>query len=259
VFADTTYTEASRQVNGDITSTPINVGSEQVTITIKEFAGPYDSVNNHVAPYGISAFDAQMAVIPLSRKVGAQLKRDMDKFIDSALVTLLNDGASTVRPTGFTADNDHATSSHGTMDFETLAKAERTLQDLHVPTFDNGQYACVLKPKQLEDLKSDPTFRSLSESNPPINPVLRKNYVGSVGGLDIFKSATLTTTANSSSVDIFTGHVFGPGVIGAGVGRLPRVVAHDDTNYRRFHKVIWTMDAGWTLLDNRFVASVKTA
>lgn len=260
IFQDTTYTEASRQIAGtDISTVPIDVSAEQVPITLKKFVGPYDQTNSRPAPFAIDAFDAQMAVAPLAAKIGAQLARDFDKFIDSVMVAKMNGGANTVRPDGFTADNDHATANMGTMDVETLFKAQRTLEDLHIPTFGNGQYACVLKPKQLQDLKTDPTFRSLAENQAPIHPVLKKNYVASVGGLDIFKSSTLTTTANASSVDVFTGHVFGPGVLGAGTGRPPRVAPSTDDNYGETAKCVWILDAGWTLLDNRFCALVKTA
>lgn len=51
-FANTTYTLASREVSSgtSISTTPIDVTSEQVSVTLKRIAGPYDSTNSRVAP-----------------------------------------------------------------------------------------------------------------------------------------------------------------------------------------------------------------
>ena len=71
-FTNTTYTQASREIaNGStISTTPINVASEQVSLTLRRFGGPYDSTNSRVAPYGVDRFDASMPIHKLASVVG---------------------------------------------------------------------------------------------------------------------------------------------------------------------------------------------
>src|ERR1019366_8457446 len=83
LFANTTYTMASREIDNAtlISTTPINLGSEQVSVTTKRFAGPYDQVNGNVAPFGVDRFDANKSVHSVAEMVGAQLQRDFDRSI----------------------------------------------------------------------------------------------------------------------------------------------------------------------------------
>lgn len=124
VFADTTYTAASREVpsGSTISTTPISISNEQVAITLKRLVGPYDQANSRVAPYGIERFDASMGIHQLKSLVGHHLKRDFDKVIESILVGLLDTASSVVRPGNYTADNDFVTASTAPFDYATLAK-----------------------------------------------------------------------------------------------------------------------------------------
>lgn len=260
-FADTTYTEDSREVaSGDsISTTPIDLSSEQVSITLKRYAGPYDSGNSRVAPFGLDRFDASVSLHSLTDLVGEHMKRDFDKTMDQFMVNLLDLASSTVRPNGFSADSDFTTQDAGPMDFEMLTRIERTMDEANIPVFPNGKRVLVLKPRQIASLANDEDWQRLSVHAPPANPLLAQSYFKSCGMLDIFKSNTLDTDSNASSVTVYKGHAFGPGVIGSGVGDLPRVAFSSDDNYGETAKVIWLMYAGFKLLDNRFVVSVRTS
>lgn len=259
-FTDSTYTEASREIasGASISTTPIDLSSEQATVTIKRFAGPYSS---SVQPYGVDRFDASRSVHSVASMVGTHLKRDFDKTIDRFVRDLLGTVTSgnIIRPSGFTADNDSTAAGDAPMDFDTLARTEKALDDLNIPTFANGRRVCVLNPNQIAQLKNDSQFARYAENHAPINPVLAQSYFRTVGGLDIFKSTTLDSAANSSTVTIYRGLAFGPGKVGAGVGEMPRVAHSTSDNYGEQALVIWLAYFGLSNLDDRFGCSIRTS
>jgi hypothetical protein len=259
-FADTTYTEASREVglNTSISTTTINAGSEQVSLTLRRFAGPYDSVNSRVAPYGIDKFAAGMGVHSLSSLVGTHLKRDFHKFLDATQVVLLDLASSTVRPSGMTADNDATVAGQFPMDYDTINRAELTADEANLPCFPDGYRLLVLTPKQCAQLKTDPDYVELSKVHPQYN-ALFPQYVASVGKLHIFKSTTLNQSNNSSSIPVHKGHLLAPGALLGGMGAAPRVAPSTDDNYGEVAKVIWVAYLGLGLADNRFCVSVRSA
>ncbi len=55
-FGSGGFTLASREVlsGAQISTTAIDLSSEQVTLTLKRYAGPYDTVNSNVAPFAVS-------------------------------------------------------------------------------------------------------------------------------------------------------------------------------------------------------------
>lgn len=259
-FTDSTYTEASREITSGstISTTPIDLSSEQATLTIKRFAGPYSTT---VQPYGVDRFDASRALHSVSSMVGTHLKRDFDKTLDTIVRTLLEtvQTANIIRPNGFTADNDSTAAGDAPMDFDTISRTEKALDDLNIPTFANGHRVCVLNPTQIAQLKNDSQFARYAENHAPINPVLAQSYFKTVGGLDIFKSTTLGSSANSSSVTIYRGLAFGPGKVGCGVGEMPRVAHSTSDNYGEQALVIWLMYAAFGNMDDRFGCSIRTS
>lgn len=258
-YTDSTYTLTSRTIaaGATISTTPLNISMEQVPLTIQRYAGPYGS--SSVQPYGVDRFDATRAIHNVSELVGHYLKRDFDKSIDSWLVALLDQASSAVYPTGMSASNDALAANSFPLDFEQLTRVERTLEDAKIPTFGDGKYICVLTPLQIQQLMVDPSAQRLAVFEPPANPLLAKSYYKSIGRLSIYKSQTLSTTANSSSVPVQYGHAFGPGVLLSAIGDLPRVMPNTNDNYGEQVLVVWLMYAAFGLADNRFVVSVRSA
>lgn len=259
-FADTTYTQASREVaaNTTISTTTINAGSEQTALTLKRFAGPYDQTNSRVAPFGLDKFHAQSSVHNLEQFVGTHLSRDHHKFLDSALVVLLNSANQTIRPSGMSADDDATAAGQFPMDLDTLIRTEEAADSANLPTFPDGHRIIVLSPKQLAQLKLDGDYVELSKEHAAYN-ALFPQYVASVGKLHIFKSTTLSATNNSSSVAIHTGHLICPGTLLGGMGEAPRVASSTDDNYGEVGKVIWIGYYAFGLADDRFVITIKTS
>jgi N4-gp56 family major capsid protein len=260
LFADTTYTEASREIgaNTSISTTTINAGSEQVSLILKRFAGPYDQANSRVAPYGIDALAAQVGVHKLASFVGTHLKRDFHKTLDSFVVTLLDTASVVVRPSGMTADNDATVANQYRLDLETVVRAEYTADAANLPTFPDGSRLLVITPKQVADLRQDADFIELSKVHPEMN-LLFPNYVSSVGKLHIFKSNTLNQANNSSSVPIHKGHLIAPGALLGGMGKPPRVAPSTDDNFGETAKVIWIAYLALGFADNRFAISVRSS
>lgn len=257
-FANTTYTLASRTVarGATISTTPINIASEQVAITMLRLAGPYGS--SGPAPFGVERFDSGMGIHNLVQEVSVHLKRDFDRFIDAVMVALLDGGSSTLYPTGMSAPDSALTANAFNMDYDLVVRVEQAMDDDDIPVFPNGRRVLMVTPKQAAGLKLDPVFQRLVRTFPQVNPVLASSYIGSVGKFDVFVSNTLTRTNNSSSVPIQYGQAFGPGVVLSGVGDMPRAAFSTADNFGEWALVIWMMYAGFSLSDNRFVVSVRS-
>lgn len=271
-FSDTTYTEQVREITRtSISTTPIGIGSEQVAVTIKQFAGPYDQANSRVAPYGLDSFDASRAIHDLGDEVGTHLQRDFDKTLDSFIGTLYDsaDTANIVWPTEqMTADNDIAAVAAGGFNFSMILRGIQALEDAKAPKFPNGDYVAVIGPREKRQLAEDDEFQrasSGSDAGAPKNPLLAATFYKRVNGCSIFVSQTLRSVNNASSVPIRRNQMFGPAAVGgivvpvAGQGPAgPRVLSSTDDNYGLVAKVIWALEGGWTVFDNRFIASLRT-
>lgn len=262
VYSDTTYTLASRQIVSGATISTVPVAapaSEQNNLTLYRFGGPYDQANSRVAPHAIESFDANMGIHKASTIIGNHLKRDCHKWLDAVGVALLDNAATTIYPDGMTADNDATVAGSFSMTLEQLSRCEQQADSNNLPTFSDGYRAFVGTSLQVKQLKEDPAYRQLSEFHREYNSLFAGQYVGSVGKTHIFKSNTLTVSANSSSVNIHKGHYLSPGVLMGGMGRPLRVMPATDDNYGETVKVIWLGDLAFKLADNRLVQSVRSS
>ena len=260
VFANTTYTEASRRIASGttISTTPITLGSQQVSLTLFKYAGPYDSTNSRPAPYAIEAFDANMGVHNASRIHGTHIRRDFHRFINSVQVTLLDLASTTVYPEGMTTDDSATSAGQFPMTLETIERTEQQMDDSNLPTFPDGFRALVLSPTQLRQLKSDPRYQRQAQPFPQYS-ALFPQYVASIGKFHIFRDTTLTVSSNSSSVNIHYGHAIAPGALLGGMGRRPRVAPNTQDNYGETALVIWLADLAFGLSNNTFCLSVRSS
>lgn len=259
-FANTTYTQASRQISTGttITTTPIAVASQQTNLTLFRYGGPYDSTNNRVAPLAIEGFDANMGVHKAAQINGTTLKRDCHRFIDAVYVSLLDNASTTVYPEGMSTDNDATVAGSFPFTFEQMSRTEQQMDDANLPTFPDGFRVLVLAPTQIKQLKDDRQYSAAAVFFKEYS-ILFPQYVGSVGKFHIFRDTTLTSSGNSSSVAIKYGHAIAPGALLAGMGRPLRVAASTDDNYGETAKVIWIGDLAFGLADNTFCVSVRSS
>ena len=263
IFSGSGYTVAARRIgqNTSISTTPLDLTAEQVSITINRVGGPYGGTN--VQPHAIDRFDAQHSVHALAGVVGLQLQRDRTKYLDSVIGALFDSGANTVYPgdssfaistdsSAFTVNGDRP------FDAETCFRTEQKLNDLSIPFFANGKYMMVVTPQQARQLKSDPQFQRLAVFDRDRNP-LAQSYVGTIGGIEVYQSATNTVdTTTVSGVSINHATAFGPGAVGYVPAGACRVTPSSDDNYGETVKVIWLAYEGQGVLDNRFMVAVHS-
>jgi hypothetical protein len=257
IFTNSTYTAASRLVAGGstISTTPISPASGQNNLTLFRYGGPYDTA---VQPYGVEAFDAAMGVHKAASLIGTHLKRDFDKFLDAVWVTLFDFGATSVYPEGMSADNDATSAGMFPFTFEQLGRTERLMDVANLPTFADGFRLLVLTPIQVEQLGLDGNYNSRAKEFPQYSSIF-PNYVSSVKKFHIFKSTTLTTTNNGSSVAIQGGQAIAPGAALGGMGRPPRVAANTQDNYGETALVVWLADLAFALSNSSFVYKVRSS
>lgn len=254
VFENTTYTEASRQIktNTTISTTPIDVESEQSSITLKRFAGPYDQTNSRVAPFPLDALDAQLGIHKKSKIVGLHMKRDFHKFLDSVMVTLADTGTAKY-PTGFSGVNDFTLDGQYPLNYGFISSLERQCDDANMPTLPNGNRILVVSPAGEEALKTDTNYQRLSEFHKEKNALFPGTYFRTVGKFDCFKSTTLTHTTNTSSKVVYRGHVIAPGAFGIGMGKPPKVAYSNDDNYGETAKLIWLAYLAFAMFNTNLV------
>lgn len=260
LFSNTTYTQASRlvPVGSSISTTPISVQSEQTSLTLLRFAGPYDATNSRPAPYALENFDSSMGVHKMTKIYGTHMTRDYHRFLDAVHVTLGDLAATVVYPDGMTADNDATIAGSFPMTMEQVSRTEQTMDDANLPTLPDGSRVLLLSPYQWKQLKHDPEYMAQSAFHKEFN-LLFPNYVGSVGKFHVFKSTTLSKPANSSTVPVHRGQAIAPGAFMGGMGKAPRVASATDDNYGETAKVIWLSYLAFGLADNSFVVSVRSA
>lgn len=257
-FTDTTYTQAARQIktNQTVSTVPIDVGSEQIALTLQRFGGPYDQTNSRIAPYAVDQFDAQMGVHNLAKVVGLQLQRDFQKTFDSFWVTLGDLGATTIYPEGMAADNDATAKGQFPLSYEQINRVSQKMDEANLPTFPDGRRLMIVTPTGKKQLKDDTQYAKYAQYFKEVNPLF-PGYFGSTPEFHFFMSNTLTKSSNSSSVKIHRGHAVAPGCFLGGLGGLPQCRETTDDNFGMTPKVIWTMDGALGLADNRFVYVVS--
>jgi N4-gp56 family major capsid protein len=261
-FGSGGFTLASREVpsGNQISTTAIDIGSEQVTLTIKRYSGPYDAVNGNVAPFAVDKFDSTRSVHSESQIVGKHLQRDLDKWLDQVLVALGNLASVTLWPGAFTADSQSTVAGDMPGDVDLIFRVEETMKNANIPRFPNGKYMGVITPTYSRQLKGDPQFATYAKDNPyagNTNPLFT-NFIARVGGIDLFESSSLISTANGNSVPVYSNQFFGPGAFGSGVGDMPRVAANTNDNFGESALVVWLAYLALGLLDSRIVVDVHT-
>jgi len=269
VFADTTYTEASRNITrATVSTTGVDIGGEQVELTIQRYSGPLIAAGGAVGPHIIEEFDAKrLPVHDLSARVGAHLRRDRMKFVDSVVGNKYLVAAASSARYVYPGDPNNALSTDNSafiaqgdrpMDLETLIRAEERAVTASIPVFTStGRYAMVLSPRQSRQITTSAAWQRASKTILDKNP-LTSQYVGTVGKTDVFTSSTNPTATANSTITVQLGALFGPGAVGY-ANAMPCEVRPDDaTNFGQRISVVWMADEAFQVMDNRFVVSVRS-
>ncbi len=239
----------------------MKVDSEQNKLTIVRLGGPYDQTNGRVAPFALDNFDASMGIHNVSKIVGAHMKRDFHKTMDSIWVALV-DASTTVAngnvvyPEGMAADNDAVAKGQFTLSYEQINRTSQQMDDANLPTLPDGKRMLVVTPSGEKQMKDDPQYARYATFFKEVNPLF-PGWFGTSPEFHLFKSTTLTKPSNSSSVKIHYGHALAPSVFMGGIGEKVRVAASSDDNYGETAKLIWLAYLAMGIADYRFAYGVR--
>lgn len=260
-YVNSTYTQASRRVpvGTTISTTPISVTSEQVSMTIDRMAGPYDNTAGQVQPYGIERFDANRGIHNMASVRNFHFKRDFDRTLDTVIVDLFDQSATAIYPVGMTAVNDSVVAGDFPFSLDQVRRVRTSMDTANIPKFPDGKRVMILTPLQQEQLEADPEYQRLARYTPGFNPLFMASYLNTVSNFHLFTSNTLKTTVNSSSIPIQYGQAFGPGMVGMGAQGAPRVVPSTNDNYGETVYAVWLWYVAFQVLDNRFGRSVRSS
>jgi hypothetical protein len=264
VFSGGGYTETARTIASSqtISTTPIDVTAEQVSITIRRVGGPFASNGSAVQPHAVDRFDSEHAMHSIAATVGLHLSRDRMKYVDAVFGALFDDGANVLYPqdpdsritsdaAAFTVPADRP------FDYDVVTRTEEKLISLNIPAFANGRYMMIVSAKQAAQLRTDPQYGRLSVYMPDKNPL--NGYVRTIGGIDIYQSTTNPSDSSTvAGVTIYHACAFGPGAVGYANAGPCRVASSTDDNYGETAKVVWLAYEGQSILDNRFIVNVHS-
>lgn len=262
VFGGGGYTVAQRTIaqSTSISTTPVEMSAqEQASITILRVGGPWDSTNSRVAPYSVDRQDAQRSVHNLGQIIGMQMYRDRTKYLDSVLSILFNSATTNVvRAGGLTADASFPASGEQPFDLDMVLRGVEKLSNANIPRFADGTYMLIISPTQMRQLRSDPDYKNQAKEDVAFNLLTSLN-AERIGGVRIMESTTIQTdTTTVSGQTIYRGVMFGPGAIGYGIDEMCRSAYSFDDNYGETAKVIWLAYEGLSLLDERFLCSMRS-
>lgn len=258
-FTDSTYTEASRRLTPgvSVSTSGIALSSEQSLITLHEYAGPYSNSANAVVPIAIDKGAAQNGVHNAWEAAGLQFTRDFHKWLDHWIVSTLDLTTNIVRPRGMTADTDATGAGQFPLDYETMMRTNRIMNDASLPRLPDGRRIFVVTPTGALQLSLDRRFQRASAYMPEFNTLFAGTYIKSLPEFHIFMSQTLTVADNASGVEIQHAQAIAPGALGFVMGMPPEIAPNTNDDYGRTILAIWKAWLGLELLDERFVYSVR--
>lgn len=267
VFASSTYTEASREVPAGsvISQTPVNIGSTQVPLTVKRWAGPFNPATAAVGPFSLSKFDASRSIHDMSKVLGLQFEQDFTSFVDFEGVTLFDrvDPNNILYAGTMAADTDAVVAGDNAFSFDLVLRAERRMDEGNVPVFPmTKRRMMIISPLQSQQLKSDPDWQRMSHQDPVMSALYSGTYVGSAANFDVYKSSTLSKPGNGNaggSIPIHRAQAFGPGMVGVGPAGMPYITPHTNDNYGEDTLAIWLWYCAFGVLDGRFGYSLRSS
>lgn len=264
VYSGGGYTIASRRRNAStsLSTTPIDFSAEQVYLTLDRLNGPFASGGTVPQPYAIDKLDAKRSVHDLARLAASNLEYDRQALLDGIGNSLAEGITESTVASAVnyvlpgrgrkTADTQLLAPGDAEFDLETLRRAERTLINRSVPRLPNGKYMAVITPMQADQLMLDQDYKDLAKFFPEKNP-LHNDFVGDIGSVVIYRSATLTVdTATVSGNSIQHGIMLGMEAMGYGIGEPLEVITSTDDNYGQQAKFMWQSMEAFGVFDNRY-------
>jgi hypothetical protein len=252
-----TYTEASRRLTDGtvIDLTGIAIAETQVTLTTREYGGPHDGVA--VRPFIVTEFLKNRAKHNVVALIGEFLRRDRNRFVDTATMNLLLAATTIVTPDG-SAQGAIAAGMPASVDW--LRRMNKQMKDSKIPPFANGRWRIILSTQDEFNLKKDPDVKQAFQFAAQQNPIFQ-GYIATLEQFDIMVSTMLSTTGVGAGGGVpgYQSTAFGPYGLGWGIGLAPSVRQADDTDFGRQESVIWkSEEALGTLYSDLIVLGITT-
>lgn len=257
-YTDSQYSQDDRRIPAGttISTTGIAISSEQAALTLDRFGGPHNGTT--VAPYTLERFDSKLGLHDAVSRVSKHMKRDFHKTIDTFVKELLDDASTTQFPRGMTDANTPTAKAQFKLDYETLSRTSKAMDEANLPTLGDGKRVLVVTPTGLKQLKDDPQFARYANDHESKNPLFNsyRELKFVMPEFYVFASNTLTKTANTSGIYIHNAHAIAPGVLGVGMGETPRVANNTNDNYGESVPLIWLAYLALANMDNRMVVKI---
>ena len=253
-----TYTEASRRLTDGtaISLTGIAIAETQVTLIVREYAGPHDGAS--IKPFSVTEFLKKRAKHNVIELVGQFMRRDRNRFLDVTVRDLLLAATSVVTPDG-TAEGVIAAGVKASMQF--LRNLNKTMKDSKIPTYPNGKWRLMISTQDEQDLMADADYKEAYRYFAASNPLF-SGHVNTVMGFDIMVTTNISTklVGGGGAVTGNQGAAWGPYGIGHGTGMQPSIRKADDTDFGRSEKVLWVShEIVGTLYADLFVRTITTS
>jgi hypothetical protein len=252
-----TYTETSRRLTDGtaISTTGIAISETQVSLTVREYAGPHDGTA--VRPFSVTEFLKRRAKHDVIALIGQFMRRDRNRFLDVTIRDLLLAATTVVTPDG-SAEGAVAAGAKASMQF--LRNLNKTMKDAKIPTYPNGKWRLMINTQDEQDLMSDEEYREAYRYFAASNPLFT-GHVNTVMGFDIMVTTNISTKAVGAggAVTGYQGAAWGPYGIGHGIAMQPSIRKADDTDFGRSEKVLWiSHEIVGTLYSDLFVRTITT-
>ncbi len=268
-FGESGLTEYERKLDEQQTigtSDPVNQETQQISVMLEEYSGPYNSTASKLAPLGITEKvirQAQAKLIDSDDPLnffnsigGMNLKDDHDRWHDRVLCNLMLSTSNKWNPDGVTDGNTATTSTGSKIDHEDLMGIREQLASADVPTMSDGNYCAVIPPRMEKHLMQDTDFREAMNYYNPEQKM--RGELTIYEGFRFFRSTNIPT-ATVNSLTAHQGIFFGEQAIGYGEGSIPLAIRKNkNDDYERFLYLIWLVFRGYSLLDERFIIKART-
>lgn len=264
-FGDVGMSQVQRQLSETNTVgilDPVAITTNNVTLILQEYGGPYNGIADHVAPLGVTekvARRAQRKLLDANNPEsfvnsigGDLLKDDYDRWHDRTLCDLYLTSPNSTNPGGAA---DAAVTNTDQISTADLATIKERLQNRFAPTWDDGLYMAIVSPRMEKHLRLDDSFRKAVQFGDP-----RRLFRGELGIYEGFRFMS-STNLPTETVNALTGHLgifFGPRAVGFGEALAAQVRRNKTDDYDRFFYLVWITYKAYAALDTRFIEVART-
>jgi hypothetical protein len=253
-FIGAGFSEAARRLTDGTDvgiGNPLGLDYDQFGIQVREYGGPYTAGGvNAVTPIGITEFTSERSLQNIAEEIGEKLRRDHVRWRNAVCRDLCL-ASTTVVLADSAAAEGNIVAGKG-ISWEFLRRLRKSLEDLLIPPFPNGQYRYAIGTNDEANLYLDADVKDALKRRPELDEAFKVGYIGSVLGFDFVVDTTMPTKAVGAggAVTGYQGVAHGAiPCIGHSTALAPQARRSELTDYGRKGLFIWKSHEGWGTLD----------